>query len=325
MLKRLEADGLVERGEQKEAILTPEGAERAQARRAQAPDHRALPHRLHGLHGRRVARPCGRARRHVHRRDDRADQRAARAAPTGALTAGRSTRSSSRRRTPSSSRSRSSRSAGKSAEIVRLAEHDGDLLHWFYDEGLVPGSQVAVASAQPAAGQLDDRRRRRRARDHRARRRRHLRPRRLDPLYESLNASLVADHTPCQHAPAGHRGRRKENWETMRLESICGRRARRRRRMLLVGGGTALAAFGRRRSRRSLRRAARQGRREARRLGRAAAGRHQGDACSPASTRREKAGRISTERAAKLRERVAAGELCGARKHAKVTVRSRTG
>ena len=29
MLKRLEADGLVERGEQKEAILTPEGAERA--------------------------------------------------------------------------------------------------------------------------------------------------------------------------------------------------------------------------------------------------------------------------------------------------------
>ena len=39
-------------------------------------------------------------------------------------------------------------------QIVRLAEHDGDLLHWFYDEGLVPGSQVAVVSAQPAAGQL---------------------------------------------------------------------------------------------------------------------------------------------------------------------------
>src|SRR5688500_8649053 len=29
MLKRLEADGLVERGEQREAILTPDGAERA--------------------------------------------------------------------------------------------------------------------------------------------------------------------------------------------------------------------------------------------------------------------------------------------------------
>ena len=35
---------------------------------------------------------------------------------------------------------------GTSAEIVRLAEHDGDLLHWFYDEGLVPGTTVEVAS-----------------------------------------------------------------------------------------------------------------------------------------------------------------------------------
>ena len=25
------------------------------------------------------------------------------------------------------------------AEIVRLAEHDGDLLHWFYDNGFAPG------------------------------------------------------------------------------------------------------------------------------------------------------------------------------------------
>ena len=40
------------------------------------------------------------------------------------------------------------------AEIIRLAEHDGELLHWFYDEGLVPGSQVGVVSAQPAAGQI---------------------------------------------------------------------------------------------------------------------------------------------------------------------------
>ena len=33
---------------------------------------------------------------------------------------------------------------GQSAEIVRLAEHDGDLLHWFYDEGLVPGTRVEL-------------------------------------------------------------------------------------------------------------------------------------------------------------------------------------
>ena len=37
---------------------------------------------------------------------------------------------------------------------MRLAEHDGDLLHWFYDEGLVPGATVELAAAAPAAGQL---------------------------------------------------------------------------------------------------------------------------------------------------------------------------
>ena len=28
---------------------------------------------------------------------------------------------------------------GGEAEIVRLAEHDGDLLHWFYENGFAPG------------------------------------------------------------------------------------------------------------------------------------------------------------------------------------------
>jgi DtxR family Mn-dependent transcriptional regulator len=44
--------------------------------------------------------------------------------------------------------------AGAHATIVRLAEHDGDLLHWFYEEGLVPGSEIEVRDAQPAAGQV---------------------------------------------------------------------------------------------------------------------------------------------------------------------------
>ena len=43
---------------------------------------------------------------------------------------------------------------GTIGEIVRLAEHDGDLLHWFYDEGFVPGTRVELQEAQPAAGQL---------------------------------------------------------------------------------------------------------------------------------------------------------------------------
>jgi DtxR family Mn-dependent transcriptional regulator len=43
---------------------------------------------------------------------------------------------------------------GDSATIVRLAEHDGDLLHWFYDQGLVPGTALQVTAAEPAAGQF---------------------------------------------------------------------------------------------------------------------------------------------------------------------------
>jgi DtxR family Mn-dependent transcriptional regulator len=45
--------------------------------------------------------------------------------------------------------------AGREAEIVRLAEHDGDLLHWFYEEGLVPGTRVSVRRGEPAAGELE--------------------------------------------------------------------------------------------------------------------------------------------------------------------------
>ena len=40
------------------------------------------------------------------------------------------------------------------ATIVRLAEHDGELLHWFYDQGFVPGTGVEMREAQPAAEQL---------------------------------------------------------------------------------------------------------------------------------------------------------------------------
>jgi DtxR family Mn-dependent transcriptional regulator len=44
--------------------------------------------------------------------------------------------------------------AGTRATIVRLAEHDGDLLHWFYDQGLVPGTSILVRTAEPAADQF---------------------------------------------------------------------------------------------------------------------------------------------------------------------------
>ena len=61
MLKRLEADGLVERGEQKEAILTDAKHRARRACRAQAPSDRALPDGLHGVHGGGVARARRRA------------------------------------------------------------------------------------------------------------------------------------------------------------------------------------------------------------------------------------------------------------------------
>ena len=40
------------------------------------------------------------------------------------------------------------------ATIVRLAEHDGELLHWFYDQGLVPGQEIVVRTSEPAADQF---------------------------------------------------------------------------------------------------------------------------------------------------------------------------
>jgi DtxR family transcriptional regulator, Mn-dependent transcriptional regulator len=41
---------------------------------------------------------------------------------------------------------------GTRVEIVRLAEHDGSVLHWYYDQGLVPGATVELRKA--ADGEL---------------------------------------------------------------------------------------------------------------------------------------------------------------------------
>jgi DtxR family Mn-dependent transcriptional regulator len=43
---------------------------------------------------------------------------------------------------------------GQGCEVVRLVEHDGDLLHWYYDEGFVPGATLSVLDVQPAAGHM---------------------------------------------------------------------------------------------------------------------------------------------------------------------------
>lgn len=43
---------------------------------------------------------------------------------------------------------------GDRCEIMRLVEHDGALLHWYYDQGLVPGTALEVLDVQPAAGHV---------------------------------------------------------------------------------------------------------------------------------------------------------------------------
>jgi DtxR family Mn-dependent transcriptional regulator len=152
MLKRLEADGLVERGEQKEAILTPEGAERA---KRVVRKHRLIERFLTDFMGYTAAES------HVHAdelgdtftddmierinvRLDRPDR-----CPHGWPVDPEFEQQENAELVPLAELG-----AGRDAEIVRLAEHDGDLLHWFYDEGLVPGTPVMVRKAQPAAGEL---------------------------------------------------------------------------------------------------------------------------------------------------------------------------
>jgi DtxR family Mn-dependent transcriptional regulator len=44
--------------------------------------------------------------------------------------------------------------AGERCQVMRLVEHDYDLLHWYYDEGYVPGVTLTVLDVQPAAGHI---------------------------------------------------------------------------------------------------------------------------------------------------------------------------
>src|SRR3989454_4534402 len=152
MLKRLEAEGLVERGEHKEAILTATGQERAER---VVRKHRIIERLLTDFMGYTAAEA------HVHADelgDTFTDDMVARIeerlgnperCPHGWPVDPAVEQAENEELAPLSELE-----AGTHATIVRLAEHDGDLLHWFYNEGLVPGSEVEVRDAQPAAGQV---------------------------------------------------------------------------------------------------------------------------------------------------------------------------
>jgi DtxR family transcriptional regulator, Mn-dependent transcriptional regulator len=152
MLKRLEAEGLVERGEQKEAILTQSGRERAErvVRR-----HRLIERLLTDFMGYTAAEA------HVHADEigesfsddmiERIDERLGHPerCPHGWPLDTDAEQAENRELAPLADLT-----PGTRAEIVRLAEHDGELLHWFYDQGLVPGTELEVRETQPAAQQL---------------------------------------------------------------------------------------------------------------------------------------------------------------------------
>jgi DtxR family transcriptional regulator, Mn-dependent transcriptional regulator len=152
MLKRLEADGLVERGEHKEALLTDKGAERA---RKVVRKHRVIERLLTDFMGYTAAEA------HVHADElggtftdemiERIDEKLGHPerCPHGWPVDPDFEQAENREL-----EALSDVPAGASVTIVRLAEHDGELLHWFYDEGLVPGEVVELRAAEPAAGQF---------------------------------------------------------------------------------------------------------------------------------------------------------------------------
>jgi DtxR family Mn-dependent transcriptional regulator len=152
MLKRLEADGLIARGKHKEALLTRKGQDRAEkvVRR-----HRIVERLLTDFMGYTAAEA------HVYADElgdtfsedmiERIDEKLGR--PERCPHGWPVDTDFEQRENPELA-PLSTLGPGDRATIVRLAEHDGELLHWFYDHGLVPGAELEVHDAQPAAGQL---------------------------------------------------------------------------------------------------------------------------------------------------------------------------
>jgi DtxR family transcriptional regulator, Mn-dependent transcriptional regulator len=152
MLKRLEAEGLVERGEHKEAILTPAGRERAER---VVRKHRIIERLLTDFMGYTAAEA------HVHAdelgdtfTDDMVERISERLGHPDRCPHGWPVDPDFEQAENAELAAVAQLSPGTHATIVRLAEHDGELLHWFYDEGLTPGRELEVREAQPAAGQM---------------------------------------------------------------------------------------------------------------------------------------------------------------------------
>jgi Mn-dependent DtxR family transcriptional regulator len=152
MLKRLEGDGLVERGEKKEVVLTPTGREAAERviRR-----HRLIERFLTDFMGYTGAESHEQADALADTfSDDMVERIEVRLGKPDRCPHGWPVDPAVEQAENRELSALSDLQPGSRATIVRLAEHDGPLLHWFYEEGLVPGTEVEVRSAQPAAGQM---------------------------------------------------------------------------------------------------------------------------------------------------------------------------
>jgi DtxR family Mn-dependent transcriptional regulator len=152
MLKRLEKEGLVQRGERKEAILTRTGRQRAErvVRR-----HRIIERLLTDFMGYTAAEA------HVYAdelgdtfSDEMIERMEEKLGHPERCPHGWPVDTDLEQRENRELAPLSDLVEGDRATIVRLAEHDGELLHWFYDQGLVPGTKLEIRSAQPAAGQF---------------------------------------------------------------------------------------------------------------------------------------------------------------------------
>lgn len=142
MLKRLENDGLVERGEHREAILTPQGREVAErvVRR-----HRIIERLLTDFMGYTAAEAHEQADLLGDTFTDEMIERISaqlgnpERCPHGWPVDTDVEQAENRELEPLADLE-----PGTRAEIVRLAEHDGEILHLYYDEGLVPGTRIEL-------------------------------------------------------------------------------------------------------------------------------------------------------------------------------------
>jgi DtxR family transcriptional regulator, Mn-dependent transcriptional regulator len=150
MLNRLEREGLIRRGEHKEALLTRKG--RARAERV-VRKHRIIERLLTDFMGYTAAEA------HVHAdelgdtfTDDMIERVAERLGNPERCPHGWPVDPDVEQAENEELRPLAELDNGARATIVRLAEHDGDLLHWFYDQGLEPGRRLQMRSADRAAG-----------------------------------------------------------------------------------------------------------------------------------------------------------------------------